>query len=160
MKKAISCLHGSLLKRRFLVAGVGRLTSICVRTILLLAVFVVPVFVHTGVVRAYNTFPGLTDRAFLSTVIGSGEALNRSSLYMEEAHYHGPCVAICNVPAYNAFTGVMPYAAPSPVLSYPTSGSTVTGTSINFQWGASTGATGYWLTAQKISDGTYIINIM
>jgi hypothetical protein len=47
-------------------------------------------------------------------------------------------------------------AAPS--LTSPTDGATVVGTSINFQWTASSGATNYWLAVVKVSDNSVIVN--
>ena len=37
-------------------------------------------------------------------------------------------------------------------------GPTVTGTSVTFQWAASSGATNYWLAVVKVSDNSVLIN--
>ncbi|MCX6006486.1 MAG: hypothetical protein NTZ34_04395, partial [Chloroflexi bacterium] len=48
----------------------------------------------------------------------------------------------------------------APTLMYPTAGATVSGTSITFQWNASTGATAtnYWLAVINTATSSYIIN--
>jgi hypothetical protein len=46
-------------------------------------------------------------------------------------------------------------AAPVQTL---TTGVTMNGTSVTFQWSSSDGATYYWLSVRKISDGTYIMD--
>jgi alpha-tubulin suppressor-like RCC1 family protein len=52
-------------------------------------------------------------------------------------------------------TGTLPSA---PSLTYPADGATVSGTSVTFQWAASSGATNYWLALVKVSDNSVIIN--
>jgi photosystem II stability/assembly factor-like uncharacterized protein len=47
---------------------------------------------------------------------------------------------------------------PAPSLTSPAVGATVTGTSVTFQWAASSGATNYWLTVLKASDNSVLIN--
>jgi alpha-tubulin suppressor-like RCC1 family protein len=47
---------------------------------------------------------------------------------------------------------------PAPTLTSPPDGATVSGTSVTFQWSASTGATKYWLALVKVSDNSVIIN--
>ena len=46
---------------------------------------------------------------------------------------------------------------PPPNIMYPTDGAVVNGTSITFQWSASSGATNYWLAVFK-DDGSPVIN--
>jgi subtilisin family serine protease len=46
----------------------------------------------------------------------------------------------------------------APSLTSPTDGATVSGTSVTFQWNASSGATNYWLVVQKVSDNSILIN--
>jgi alpha-tubulin suppressor-like RCC1 family protein len=57
---------------------------------------------------------------------------------------------------FNNGTAVTIPAAPS--LMSPADGATVAGTSVTFQWSASSGATNYWLVVQKSSDNTTLIN--
>jgi len=46
----------------------------------------------------------------------------------------------------------------APSLTSPADGATVSGTSVTFQWAASSGATNYWLAVVKASDNTVIVN--
>jgi alpha-tubulin suppressor-like RCC1 family protein len=46
----------------------------------------------------------------------------------------------------------------APTLSSPADGSTVSSTSVTFQWSASNGATNYWLAVIRASDNSVIVN--
>jgi hypothetical protein len=62
--------------------------------------------------------------------------------------------------AWKTFTnGSVPITIPPvPALIYPANGDMVSGTSMIFQWAASTGATNYWLVVIKASDNSIVLN--
>ena len=62
--------------------------------------------------------------------------------------------------AYWTFTNgtATPTPPAAPALTSPTNGATVNGTSLTFQWAASSGATGYQLTVLKVSDNSVLID--
>jgi alpha-tubulin suppressor-like RCC1 family protein len=57
-----------------------------------------------------------------------------------------------------AFTNGIVSVPPAPSLTSPADGSTVSSTSVTFQWSASSGATNYWLAVIKASDNSVIVN--
>ena len=62
--------------------------------------------------------------------------------------------------AYWTFTNgsATPTTPVTPMLTSPVSGATISGTSVNFQWAASAGATGYQLSVIKVNDNSVLIN--
>ena len=59
----------------------------------------------------------------------------------------------------NASAAVNASSPPAaPILTSPADGANVSGTSVTFQWSASSGANNYWLVVQKASDNSVLIS--
>jgi hypothetical protein len=62
------------------------------------------------------------------------------------------------IPVTFSSSGPAPSPFPAPVLTSPADNTTVGGSSITFQWNASSGASNYWLSIWRSSDKAYIVN--
>jgi hypothetical protein len=63
-----------------------------------------------------------------------------------------------SAPSTRSFTSGTSSVPPAPSLSSPGNGAVAAGTSINFQWGASSGATNYYLSVVRHSDNSIVIS--